>query len=110
MADLSVLVLTTYAAAPGGPPAAMHGLTSGWAMALALGAAYLPLWAETTELVWLVYPLLALAAQKLLFEALPAGRPLPLAIGFACLGVALLVAPRARKGRTASEEPPTPKL
>ena len=80
---------------------ALAALRTAALSALALGAAFLPRWAESSELDWLAYPLLGLTAFKVLLEDLPAGKPLPLAIGFACLGIALVVTPRARKGRVA---------
>lgn len=46
------------------------------------------------EVGWLVYPLLAAGAAKLLFEDLRHGRPLTLFLSLALYGCALLVAPR----------------
>ncbi len=55
------------------------------------------------ELTGLVYAILALAALKLLFEDLPAGRASTLFVGFGFYGVALLVTPRLLRGAAALE-------
>jgi hypothetical protein len=52
------------------------------------------------ELPWLALPLLALAALELLFEGIPKGRPLTLAIAFTAFGVALVLATWMGRSRT----------
>jgi hypothetical protein len=49
------------------------------------------------ELKWMVYPLLACTAAKLLLEDLRRGRPLTLFLAFAVFGIALIVAPRLHR-------------
>jgi hypothetical protein len=55
------------------------------------------------EMVWLVYPLLALGCLKLLLEDLHQGSPLTLFVAFGFFGTALIMAPRlvnaARRSR-----------
>ncbi len=55
------------------------------------------------ELSWFTSPLLVLTGLKVLLEDLRAGTPVSLFFGFACLGIALIVAPRLRQ-RTASAD------
>ncbi len=49
--------------------------------------------------VWLVYPLLALLAVKLVIDDLPHGRPSTLTVGLAACGAALILAPRLLRQR-----------
>jgi positive regulator of sigma E activity len=49
------------------------------------------------ELSWFTSPLLVLIAPKMLFEDLRQGTPISLFVGFACYGIALIVAPRLRR-------------
>ena len=49
--------------------------------------------------VWLVYPLLALLAVKLIIDDLPHGRPSTLTVGLAACGAALILAPRMLRQR-----------
>ena len=51
------------------------------------------------EASWLVYPVLALGALKLLVEDFPAGRPMTLLVALALYGGALIAAPRLRRRR-----------
>jgi hypothetical protein len=51
-------------------------------------------WARREELVWLVYPILALGGLKLLAQDVPQGRAATLVISFAAYGAALILAPR----------------
>jgi hypothetical protein len=51
-------------------------------------------WAALRELIWLVYPVLALGALHLLVEDLRYGRPLTLFVSFALYGGALFACPR----------------
>jgi hypothetical protein len=53
--------------------------------------------ARLADGVWLVHPLLAMLALKLLAEDLPHGRPLTLMTGLAAYGAALILAPRLRQ-------------
>jgi hypothetical protein len=62
------------------------------ATALALAAAGRR--AQREELVWLVYPVLALGGLKLLAQDVPQGRPATLVLSFAAYGAALILAPR----------------
>ena len=61
------------------------------------------------ELSWFTSPLLVLIAPKMLFEDLRQGTPISLFVGFACYGIALIVAPRLRrhKAHAASDLDPT---
>ena len=72
-----------------------------------LAAAALVLaWAGRTERFkeagWLLYPVLAAGALKLLAEDLPQSRPATLFIALAMYGGALIVAPRLARTRTAA--------
>ena len=49
---------------------------------------------------WLVYPLLAAVALKLLFEDLPRGRPSTLFVALGVFGVALIISPRLMRQRS----------
>jgi hypothetical protein len=55
--------------------------------------------ARLTDGVWLVYPLLALLAVKLVIDDLPHGRPSTLTIGLAACGAALILGPRLLRQR-----------
>ncbi|MBI3132753.1 MAG: hypothetical protein HYZ13_15665 [Acidobacteria bacterium] len=102
----SLVVLGTARAFP--EPSALAALRTAILALVTVGAAFLPRWVPTSETWWLVYPLLGLTALKVLLQDLPAGKPLPLAITFACFGIALVVAPRILKGsRPAGEPAPT---
>jgi len=52
------------------------------------------------ELMWLVYPVLAVGGLKLLLEDLPQGRPVSLFVSFALYGGALFATPRLMRGFT----------
>jgi hypothetical protein len=62
--------------------------------------------AAVAELGWFTTPLLVLAALKVLAEDLRHGTPVSLFVGFACFGVALILAPRLRR-RDAPVHPDT---
>ncbi len=100
----ALAVLGTAQAFP--EPASLAALRTAVLSMVAMGAAGLPRWVATSETGWLVYPLLGLAALKVLTQDLPAGKPLPLAVAFACLGVSLVVAPRVLKGSKPPEVQP----
>jgi len=70
-----------------------------------IALAYLGRRFPASEGSWLVYPLLALTALKLLLEDLPAGRPLTLFVAFSLFGIALILAPRLL--RPESSPPPS---
>ncbi len=99
----ALLVFVSWRAFP--EAASLAALRTAILSALILGSAFLPRWVATSETGWLVYPLLALAALKVLLQDLPSGKPLPLAAAFACLGIALVVAPRVIKGSKSAEDP-----
>jgi hypothetical protein len=62
----------------------------------------------SSELGWLVYPILAATALKLLMEDVAKGRPLTLTLAFTLFGAALLLAPRLMRSREAdSKEGPS---
>jgi hypothetical protein len=60
----------------------------------AVAAAALAARRRWVEIAWLVYPLLVASGLKLLVEDLRHGRPATLFLGFACFGLALILAPR----------------
>lgn len=99
----SLVVLGMARAFP--EPSALAALRTAILALVTVGAAFLPRWVATSETGWLVYPLLGLTALKVLLQDLPSGKPLPLAIAFACFGVALVVAPRILKGTRPAGEP-----
>jgi hypothetical protein len=70
----------------------------------AIGIALLGRRYPASELRWLVYPLLALAALKFLFEDLAVGRPLTLFPSFMLFGAALILAPRFMRSVQGLEE------
>ncbi|HJV23932.1 MAG TPA: hypothetical protein VJ570_14610, partial [Holophagaceae bacterium] len=90
-------------------PSALAALRTAILSLVAVGAALLPRWVATSETGWLVHPLLGLTALKVLLQDFPAGKPLPLAFAFACLGVALVAAPRILRSTrpTSLPEPKT---
>ncbi len=61
-------------------------------------------WRRIAEAAWLVYPVLILAAAKLLLQDMRAGRPSTLFLSFALYGGALIVAPWIAR-RTRKAEP-----
>ncbi len=75
-------------------PAAMATLRSTVLAVTALGLAAAGRRAGREELVWLVYPVLALGGLKLLAQDVPQGRPATLVLSFAAYGAALILAPR----------------
>ncbi|HQT94176.1 MAG: hypothetical protein B7Z68_05845 [Acidobacteria bacterium 21-70-11] len=75
-------------------PAAMATLRSIVLAVTALGLAAAGRRAGREELVWLVYPVLALGGLKLLAQDVPQGRPDTLVLSFAAYGAALILAPR----------------
>jgi hypothetical protein len=85
------------------PPVSTEGVMDRGVMAvirtaiLALAALGLALAGRSSrfrEATWLVYPVLALGALKLLVQDLPQGRPLTLFLSLALFGGALILAPR----------------
>ncbi|MBU1674717.1 DUF2339 domain-containing protein, partial [bacterium] len=60
------------------------------------------------ELSWFVNPLLVLIGLKVLLEDLRRGTPVSLFFGFACFGIALIVAPRLRLRRADAGPEPSP--
>ena len=63
-------------------------------------------WQRIAEAAWLVYPVLILAAGKLLLQDMRTGRPATLFLSFALYGGALIVAPWiARRTKRHSESP-----
>lgn len=93
----------------GGPDAGLlAAIRTGALSAAAIGLAALSRHIPTGELGWLVYPLLALAALKFLFEDLPAGRPLTWFLGLMVYGTALILAPRLLRGSRPEAGPAPP--
>lgn len=78
-------------------PGLLAAFRTGALSAAAIGIAALGRRHPASELRWLVYPLLALAALKFLLEDLPAGRPLTWFLAFMVYGSALILAPRFLK-------------
>jgi hypothetical protein len=75
-------------------PAALATLRSTLLAVTALVLAAAGRRAGREELVWLVYPVLALGGLKLLAQDVPQGRPATLVLSFAAYGAALILAPR----------------
>ena len=75
-------------------PAALATLRSTVLAVTALVLAAAGRRAGREELVWLVYPVLALGGLKLLAQDVPQGRPATLVLSFAAYGAALILAPR----------------
>jgi hypothetical protein len=75
-------------------PAAMATLRTTILALTALALAAAGRRAAREELVWLVYPALALGGVKLLVQDVPQGRPATLVLSFAAYGAALILAPR----------------
>lgn len=106
---LTVWLLYRQAHGGGPDPGLLAAIRTGALSAAAIGLAALIRRHPASELGWLVYPLLALATVKFLFEDLPAGRPLTWFLAFMVYGAALILAPRFLKApRAASEAPPPP--
>ncbi|HEX9011439.1 MAG TPA: hypothetical protein VF804_13805, partial [Holophagaceae bacterium] len=78
----------------GADPGLLAAVRTGALSAAATGLAALCRRHPASELRWLVFPLLALAALKFLFEDLPVGRPLTWFLAFMAYGAALILAPR----------------
>ncbi|HOX24520.1 MAG TPA: hypothetical protein PLL30_02025 [Candidatus Krumholzibacteria bacterium] len=81
-----------------GPPAAMVAVVrtavlAGTAVLMATAARRPPV----AELGWFVSPLLVVTGFKLVVEDLRRGTPISLFAGFACFGIALIMAPRLRR-------------
>lgn len=83
---------------PGQLAAFRTGVLSITAIALAALARPWP----SSELTWLVFPLLGLSAVKFLAEDLSVGRPLTLFPAFMVFGIALILAPRLLKAKRPS--------
>ena len=94
----------TRALGAGQEPALLALLRTAVLSASAVGLALVGRFLATSECAWLVYPVLGMAALKLLLEDLSAGRPLTLFLAFSFYGAALLAAPKLlRKVQTLSE-------
>jgi hypothetical protein len=63
--------------------------------------------ARFREWAWLLYPLLVGIGLKMVAQDFKDSRPATLFIALALFGVALIVAPRLRRGRQRAEAPPT---
>lgn len=85
-------------------PGQLAALRTGVLALAAIGLAALGRALPTSELTWLVYPLLGLAAAKFLVEDLSVGRPLTLFPALMGVGLALILAPRLL--RTPRPAPP----
>jgi hypothetical protein len=57
------------------------------------------------EWAWLVYPLLVLVGLKMVAQDFKYSRPATLFIALAVYGIALIVAPRLRRGRSGTSAP-----
>jgi len=83
---------------PGIPDAGLLAALRTGALSLAaIGLSILGRRLPSSELRWLVYPLLGVAAIKFLFEDLSVGRPLTLFLAFMVYGLALILVPRFMK-------------
>ncbi|GLH68592.1 hypothetical protein GETHPA_01250 [Geothrix rubra] len=92
----------------GADPGLLAAIRTGALSTAAIGLAALGRRHPASELRWLVYPLLALAALKFLFEDLPGGRPLTWFLAFMVYGAALILAPRFLKAAHPKADPPPP--
>lgn len=103
LAGASALVVSTAAGlvSGGGTPglAAVATVRTGVLSVATLVLAAMAARTKARELGWLVWPLLAFGALKLVFEDLPSGRPLTLFPAFALYGVALILSPRLLRER-----------
>ena len=92
-----------------GDPGALAALRTGVLALAAVAAGALGRWFPAGDLGWLVHPLLAATAVKLVAQDVPQGRPLTLTLAFTCFGLALLAAPalarrNSRHGASGSAE------
>ena len=71
--------------------------------AAAVGLAALRTWTSAEEAGWFAWGVLAAAALRVLLQDLPAGRPIPLFVGFVLCGAALLAVSRLGRGGDTSE-------
>jgi hypothetical protein len=94
LALLGLAALALAALAPAADPGALAALRTALLALAAVAAGALGRWLPAGEQGWMVHPLLAATAVKLLLQDVPAGRPLTLTLALACFGLALLVAPR----------------
>jgi hypothetical protein len=90
---LGVLLVGRTATDPGALAALRTSILAATAVVLAVAARKFP----TSEIGWLVHPVLVATGLKFLLEDLPKGRPLTLFLAFTCYGLALLAAPRLMK-------------
>lgn len=105
---LAVWLLFHLPHGKGPDPGLLAALRTGTLSAAAIGLAALSRHTPSSELGWLVYPLLALATLKFLFEDLPAGRPLTWFLALMVYGTALILAPRLLRGPRAEVNPAPP--
>lgn len=92
---LGVLAIPRTAADPGALAALRTAILAVTTVLLAVAARKFP----SSEIGWLVHPVLGVTGLKFLAEDLPKGRPLTLFLAFTCYGIALLAAPRMLRGR-----------
>lgn len=92
---LGLAALAVLAGLPAAPdPGSQAALRTAVLALAAVAAGALGRLAPAGGLGWMVYPLLAATAAKLIFQDVPDGRPLTLTLALACFGLALLAAPR----------------
>ena len=94
LALLGLAALALAALAPAADPGTLAALRTAVLALAAVAAGALGRWMPAGEQGWMVHPLLAATAVKLLLQDVPAGRPLTLTLALACFGLALLAAPR----------------
>jgi hypothetical protein len=87
---------------------ALAAARTGTLVLIAVAAAALSRAERLRAAAWLVYPLFAATAIKIVLEDVPHGRPVTLFASLALFGVALLVAPRLARQRTGSVTPVDP--
>jgi len=106
---VSVLVGWLGAAVPGSQDALIAAVRTAVLAVTTVILAALGRNRDISELSWFVNPLLIATGLKLLVEDLRRGTPISLFLGFACFGIALIVAPRLRRRRAdAGERTPPP--
>jgi hypothetical protein len=93
LVSLATALMTTIAGAPADPGAVATVRTTVLAGA-AIALAWIGRRAQFRESLWLLYPLLAAGALKLLLEDFPVSKPQTLFVALAVYGGALIAAPR----------------